>query len=112
MAVSGATRRRPVAAVAALSLLAASACPPARSRAVRRATRRAAATIKVGQAKDFSRIEFHWAGGQAVGRSRRDGQTLILRFSRKANPDLADLRVHPPKWLKTAEQRQTGGGLD
>ncbi|MGZ8371163.1 MAG: endoglucanase, partial [Caulobacteraceae bacterium] len=67
--------------------------------------------IKVGQAKDFSRVEFHWAGGAAV-RSRRAGQTVVLNFSRAADPNLVDLRVHPPKWLKTAEARQTGGGLE
>ncbi len=64
--------------------------------------------VRVAQARDFSRIEFK--GARAV--ARRDGQTLILKFARDANPDISRLRVSPPKWLKTTEARRAGGGLE
>ena len=66
--------------------------------------------ISVAQAKDFSRIEFRWAGGARVV-TRREGQKLIVRFSRYAKPDMSRLRVDPPHWLSTAEDSQAGGGL-
>jgi hypothetical protein len=64
--------------------------------------------VRVAQARDFSRIEFK--GARAV--ARRDGQTLILKFSRDTNPDISRLRVSPPKWLKATEARRAGGGLE
>ena len=64
--------------------------------------------VRVAQARDFSRIEFK--GARAV--ARRDGQTLVLKFSRDANPDISRLRVSPPKWLKTTEARRAAGGLE
>jgi tetratricopeptide (TPR) repeat protein len=72
---------------------------------------RPALDVRVAQAKDFSRIEFHWAGGARVS-SRRDGQILVLRFSRDARPDIALLRATPPRWLKAAEARHVGGALE
>ncbi|MDO9338018.1 MAG: endoglucanase [Caulobacter sp.] len=72
---------------------------------------RPALDVRVAQARDFSRIEFHWAGGARVT-SRREGQTLILRFSRDARPDIALLRATPPRWLKSAEARHVGGVLE
>ncbi|MDR3507866.1 MAG: endoglucanase [Caulobacteraceae bacterium] len=66
--------------------------------------------VRVAQAKDISRVEFRWAGGARVT-TRRDGQTLILRFSRYAKPDMTRLRVDPPRWLKTAQDANVGGGL-
>lgn len=64
--------------------------------------------VSVAQAKDFSRIEFK--GGRAV--ARRDGQTLVLAFNTAATPDISRLRVSPPRWLKSAETRRAGGGLE
>jgi len=75
------------------------------------AASRSALDVRVAQAKDFSRIEFHWAGGAQV-RSRREGQTLVLRFNRDARPDLTLLRAIPPRWLKGAEARREGGVLE
>ncbi|MGA0603071.1 tetratricopeptide repeat protein [Caulobacter sp. KR2-114] len=66
--------------------------------------------IRVAQAEQFSRLEFHWAGGARVT-SRRDGQVLTLRFSRDARPDMAVLRQTPPKWLKSAQASHDGGVL-
>ncbi len=67
--------------------------------------------VRTAQAKDFTRIEFRWAGGARVSQ-RRDGQTLTLRFSRDARPDLSTLRIMPPRWLKGAQSRSTPGGLE
>src|SRR5262249_44397993 len=67
-------------------------------------------TLRVGQAEDFSRIEFRWPSHVAMG-VRREGQVLTLSFSRDAKPDLADLHVVPLKWLKSAEVRHVGGGI-
>ena len=67
--------------------------------------------VRTGQGKDFTRIEFRWAGGARMT-SRRDGQQLILSFSRDANPDIAELRALPPRWLKGAEARHVGGRLE
>ena len=72
---------------------------------------RPALDVRVAQAKDFSRVEFHWAGGARVT-TRREGQALILRFSRDARPDIALLRATPPKWVKSAEARHVGGVLE
>lgn len=67
--------------------------------------------VRTAQSKDFTRIEFHWAGGAKVS-TRRNGQTLTLRFSRDARPDISTLRVLPPRWLKGADARHTAGGLE
>jgi tetratricopeptide (TPR) repeat protein len=67
--------------------------------------------VHVAQAKDFSRVEFHWSGAARTA-SRRDGQNLIFSFSRDADPDIARLRTDPPRWIKTAEKRHAGGHLE
>lgn len=66
--------------------------------------------VRVAQARDFSRIEFHGAGA-ARAAMKRDGQTLTLSFPGDANPDLARLRTSPPRWIKGAEARRVGGRL-
>ena len=67
--------------------------------------------VRVAQAADFSRVEFHWAGGAKVV-SHREGQTLVLRFNRDANPDLSSLKIAPPRWIKASEARHVGGVLE
>jgi tetratricopeptide (TPR) repeat protein len=67
--------------------------------------------IRIGTSEDFSRIEFRWQGGARVT-SRRDGQVLTLRFSRDAAPNLADLKVAPPRWLKSVSSQRVGGALE
>ncbi|HLK26615.1 MAG TPA: tetratricopeptide repeat protein [Caulobacteraceae bacterium] len=67
--------------------------------------------VNVAQSGDFSRIEFRFPGGAGVT-SRRNGQTLVLHFSRYLTPDMRQLRVDPPRFLKTAEDRKAGGGLE
>ena len=70
-----------------------------------------ALSVRVAEAADFSRLEFRWAGGARMT-SRRDGHDLVLHFSRYAKPDMSRLRVDPPRWLKTAQDRKAGGGLE
>ena len=72
------------------------------------APRRAAGPqVRIAQAADFSRLEFHGAAPVV----RRDGQTLTLRFA-GPGPDISQLRVFPPKWLKSAELRRTPAGAE
>src|SRR4051812_10079045 len=88
-----------IAAVAAPAVLAApEAAPPAK----------AAVDVRVAQASQFSRVEFHWAGG-AKAAVKRSGQTLILRFNRAVKPDVSQLKVFPPRYLKSAESAVVGG---
>lgn len=67
--------------------------------------------VRVAQAADFSRVEFHWSGGARMV-SHREGQTLVLRFSRDANPDLSTLKIAPPRWIKSSEARHVNGVLE
>ena len=64
--------------------------------------------VHVAQADGFSRVEFHGAPEAQVARK---GQTLTLSFPRDADPDISRLRTAPPKWIKTAEKRHSGGRL-
>lgn len=95
--------RSSVAAITIVSL----AAPASLAAPTTAAAPRGGMNVAVAQAKDFSRIEF---GGRGV--ARRDGQTLTLRFNTSATPDISRLRVSPPRWLKGAEARRAGGGLD
>ena len=52
--------------------------------------------VHVGEAQDFSRVEFHGAPSAAI---KRDGQNLILTFPRDADPDISRLRTAPPRWI-------------
>ena len=72
----------------------------------RRAGRR-----RVGQSNGFSRIEFHWKGNVGYT-ARREGDNVVVRFSRDADPDMARLRVDPPPFLKTASLRRQGKILE
>jgi tetratricopeptide (TPR) repeat protein len=67
--------------------------------------------VSVAQSADLSRIEFRWSGG-AHASFRRNGQKLIVHFSRYTRPDMTRLRVDPPHWLKTAEDLRANGGLE
>ena len=64
-------------------------------------------TVRVGQAQDFSRVEFHWAGLTRMG-AKREGQTLTVSFDRDAKPDLANLAA-PLRWVKSAKAVHQGG---
>jgi tetratricopeptide (TPR) repeat protein len=67
--------------------------------------------VRVAQATDFSRLEFHWAAPATVT-SRREGDRLVLRFSRDANPDIAQLKIAPPPRIKAVEARHADGRLE
>ncbi len=69
---------------------------------------KSAVDVRVAQASEFSRVEFHWAGGARAAVKRND-QTLILRFNRAVKPDISQLKVFPVKYLKTAEAAVVGG---
>ncbi len=75
------------------------------------AAARASLVVRVAQAAEFSRLEFHWAGAAKMT-SKREGQVLTLRFSRDANPDIAALRLAPPRWVKAVDLRHAGGALE
>lgn len=64
--------------------------------------------VKVGQAKTFSKLEFH---GRAVSGTTRVGQVLTVNFAGDADPDISRLRTAPPRWVKTAEKTHVGGRL-
>jgi tetratricopeptide (TPR) repeat protein len=67
--------------------------------------------IKVGQNDGFTRIEFQWAS--KVGfTTRREGDKVIVRFSRDAHPDMSLLRVDPPALLMTAALSRKGRILE
>ena len=68
--------------------------------------------VRVGERPDMAHIEFRWAGGARMT-ARRDGQMLVLGFSRNARPDMSRLDANPPKFLKGAKARTgAGGGLE
>ncbi|MFN3582363.1 endoglucanase [Phenylobacterium sp.] len=71
---------------------------------------KSALEVRVAQAETFSRLEFHWKGTAALSHAR-EGQALVLTFSRDADPDISRLRTSPPRWIKTAEKRHAGGRL-
>ncbi len=72
---------------------------------------RPALDVRVAEAQGFTRLEFQWAGGARVT-TRREGDKLILRFSRDAKPDIGMLKATPPRWVKAVEARSTGGVLE
>ena len=63
--------------------------------------------VNVGQAQDLTKIEFRGAAMHA----QRSGDQLVLSFSGAGKPDLTQLTVDPPKWLKSAKADEAGGKL-
>jgi tetratricopeptide (TPR) repeat protein len=106
----GAFLRSSVAAICILGVIAPSV---SMSAAPRRAAARPATAgvlvVKVAQAPDFTRLEFPGSRGM---QARREGATLVLRFPRNANPNLTTLKVSPPRWVRAAEARHVGGGVE
>jgi tetratricopeptide (TPR) repeat protein len=91
---------------AAISMVAAAAAPVA-AEAPDPVQSGPGLTVRVGQAEEFSRVEFHWAGAARMG-AKRVGQTLTVSFDRDAKPDLVNLSA-PLKWLKSAKAVHQGG---
>src|SRR6185437_6966850 len=98
--------RASVAVVTSLALV----TVPAVAEPTATAPAQAPLTIRIGQAQDFSRIEFRWAAGAQMG-AHRDGQVLTLSFSRDAKPDLATLKSVPLKWIKSVDVRHDKGRI-
>jgi tetratricopeptide (TPR) repeat protein len=64
--------------------------------------------VHVGEAQDFSRVEFHGAPKAEI---KRDGQTLTFTFPRDADPDISRLKTAPPRWIKSADKAHVNGRL-
>lgn len=95
----------------ALALVAGAAPYPLSAAAAVKAAPHSPMQIHVGQSSSFTRVEFHWQGNVTFS-SRREGDNMIVRFSRDADPDMSRLRVDPPPFLKTAELRRQGKILE
>ena len=70
---------------------------------------KAAVDVRVGSGPGFTRIEFQ--GAQPLA-ARRDGDSVVLRFGAIQTPDIARLRVDPPRYLKTASVKPVKGGVE
>ena len=67
--------------------------------------------IRGGQSNGFSRVEFHWKGNVGYT-TRREGDNLVVRFSRDADPDMSRCASDPPPFLKTASLHRQGKILE
>lgn len=83
------------------------AVPPGAVAQARIQEARSPLNVRVGQARDFTRIEFEGVR-PAI---RREGQVLVAVFPAIADPDLSLLRVTPPRWIKATESSRAGGRL-
>jgi len=72
--------------------------------AVQAVAKRGGPDVRVATTETFSRIEI---GGRVT--ARREGQTVVLALS--GDPDVARLLTSPPKWIKSAARKRTGGGV-
>ena len=91
--------------LAALSIVAAVAAPVAAESPLPAAT---GLSLRVGQADNFSRLEFRWAGGARLA-VRRAGQVVTVSFNRDARPDLSPITAVPLKWVRSIETHHDGG---
>ena len=91
--------------LAALSIVAAVAAPVAAESPLPAAT---GLSLRVGQADNFSRLEFRWAGGARLT-VRRAGQMVTVSFNRDARPDLSPITAVPLKWVRSIETHHDGG---
>lgn len=67
------------------------------------------ARVSVGEAAEYTRIVFQWP--EAVTYAlERDGDRAVLRFSRLAQIDLAELRADPPRFVDAVTELE-GEGL-
>ncbi|MCX8498999.1 MAG: endoglucanase, partial [Caulobacteraceae bacterium] len=67
--------------------------------------------VRVAKSEAFSRVEFRWSVPTRATISR-DGKAILVRFNRNAKPDISRLRVSPPPYIKTAEAKLVGTGLE
>ena len=66
-------------------------------------------SVHVGQSSDLTHIEF--PGSDPIS-SRSDGRDLVLRFARARSPELAQLHVAPPRFVKAVGVAQSGSALE
>jgi hypothetical protein len=66
--------------------------------------------VRVAEASDFARIVFGWTEPTAFDLVRT-GEGVELRFERDAAPDIARLRVDPPRGVTNAEARHDNDRL-
>jgi len=68
-------------------------------------------TIRVGQTREFTRVEFAGVIG-ARSQVRRDGKAVIVRIGATAAPDVSRLKVQPPPGVDKVETRAVQGGTE
>lgn len=67
-----------------------------------------AASVRVGEASDWSRLIFTWP--EPVDWTLEQGaQDIRLRFAREAEIDLADLLGSPPRFIQSVRRERDGG---
>lgn len=64
--------------------------------------------VSFGERPDLTRLMFDWPGGATVT-PVVTGDGLDLRFSKAADPDIAELRVSPPRFLRSVEKTSAAG---
>lgn len=69
------------------------------------------AQIGVARGPDFVRLDIR-SGAGAKASVRREGQAVILAFPRGADPDIARLRVDPPKGVAAVDVRRAASRLE
>ena len=117
MALRSHRRSRLKASVALASMLAVAISPSSVAQVRRPPTAPAASEtvgpldVRVAKSEAFSRVEFRWSVPTRATISR-DGQAILVRFNRSAKPDISRLRVSPPPYIKTAEAKAVGTGLE
>ena len=111
-------RSRLKASVALASMLAVAISPSGQAQVRKQPTPTPAASevvgpldVRVAKSEAFSRVEFRWSVPTRATISR-DGQAILVRFNRNAKPDISRLRVSPPPFIKTAEAKPVGTGLE
>ncbi|MEY4254789.1 MAG: hypothetical protein RLZZ141_16 [Pseudomonadota bacterium] len=114
----GTNRRNRLKASVALACMLAVAIPPAGVAQVRSTAQlpapsdgRGPLDVRVAKSEAFSRVEFRWSSPTRATITR-NGQTILVRFNRNAKPDISRLRVSPPPYIKTAEAKPVGTGLE
>ena len=108
-------RRSRLKASVALACMLAIAIPPSGVAQVRGTPATADAVgpldVRVAKSDAFSRVEFRWSVPTRAT-INRDGQAIVVRFNRNTKPDISRLRVSPPPYIKTAEAKAVGTGLE
>jgi tetratricopeptide (TPR) repeat protein len=67
--------------------------------------------VRVGAGGDFTRVEFHGPMGEKA-RVVRTAGGVVVHLPKGAEPDLARLRVDPPKGVMGVEARPAANGVD